>query len=68
LIIGAVALALRRVVTGWVFITIAVLLALPATVLGRAAWHSLYPVAPPYQQQPTHCVERSGGDTRCPGG
>jgi hypothetical protein len=68
LAIAVAALALRRVVTGWVFVTIAVLLAVPASIMGRAAWHSLHPTPPAYEPQPTHCVERSGGDTRCPGG
>jgi hypothetical protein len=66
--IGVVALALRRVVTGWVFVTLAVLLAVPAAITGQEGWDRLHPTSTVEPDLPTHCVERSGGDTRCPGG
>jgi hypothetical protein len=65
--IGTVALQLRRVVTGWVYVTISMVLAVLVLLLITSALRDSHP-KPAVVPQSTHCVERSGGDTRCPGG
>ncbi|MGW0433937.1 DUF6234 family protein [Micromonospora sp. NPDC003197] len=66
LLIAVLAAVGRFKITVVVFGIIGVLLAVPAGYLALDAWRTLHPApAPP---APEHCIERSGGDTRCPGG
>ena len=66
LVIGVAAYLGRLRRTALVYLVLAVVLAVPAGLIGADAWDKRYP-AP----QPSHgpvCQEHSGGDTRCPGG
>lgn len=65
-LIAAVAFAGRLRWTGVTFLLVAVLLGALTVPLAAAGWRELNPPQP----VPTHyvCQERSGGDTRCPGG
>ncbi|MFC4146060.1 DUF6234 family protein [Micromonospora mangrovi] len=66
-VIAVVAYRLRLVRTAIVFLVLAVVLAIPGLVVAASAYRSLTP-APAPPGPPGHCVELSGGDTRCPGG
>ncbi|SCG77371.1 hypothetical protein GA0074704_5446 [Micromonospora siamensis] len=67
LVIALVAYGMRLVRTAVVFLVLTLLLGGPALVLGAAANRDRQPPVPP-PSAPGHCVELSGGDTRCPGG
>ena len=66
-VIAAVAAGGRMVRTSVVYFVLAALLALPAAFIARDADRTLNPRAP-VPSGPTHCIEHSGGDNRCPGG
>lgn len=69
LLIAAVAAAGRLVRTAIVYGILAFLLAVPAGLLVRGSLRTLDPPPPPVPPSRLgHCVEHSGGDTRCPGG
>lgn len=66
-VIALVAYQLRLVRTAIVFLVLAVALAIPGLLVAAHAYRDLTP-APAPPGPPGHCVELSGGDTRCPGG
>jgi hypothetical protein len=49
------------------YLVLAIILVVPAYQLAKPAYRTLHPPGPP-PPAPTHCVEFSGGDSRCPGG
>lgn len=68
-VIAFVAYQLRRVRTAVVFLVLTVVIAMPAVPLAASAGRDLNPApAATTPGPPEHCVEHSGGDTRCPGG
>ncbi|MFJ6154342.1 hypothetical protein [Micromonospora profundi] len=68
-VIALVAYQLRRVRTAVVFLVLTVVIAVPAAPVAVLTVRDLDPApAPTTPGPPGHCVERSGGDTRCPGG
>lgn len=67
LLIGVLAAVGRFKITTVVYGILGVLLAVPAGYLVLDAWRTLQPPPAP-SPAPEHCIERSGGDTRCPGG
>ncbi|MFE9688364.1 DUF6234 family protein [Micromonospora sp. NPDC005806] len=66
-VIGLVAYRMRLVRTGLVFLVLAVAIGIPGLWVAAHAYRDLTPPPPP-PGPPGHCVEFSGGDTRCPGG
>ena len=50
-----------------VYLVLAMVLVVPGYGIARQAYRVLDPPGPP-EPAPTHCVEFSGGDARCPGG
>ncbi|MFC7480940.1 DUF6234 family protein [Luedemannella flava] len=66
-VLAGLALAGRLRGTFLTFVALAVLLVPVGTIGAAQSWRTLHP-APPPPAGPTHCVEFSGGDTRCPGG
>ncbi|WP_343442504.1 hypothetical protein [Micromonospora schwarzwaldensis] len=68
-LIALVAYHLRLVRTAIAFLVLAVGLTVPALPIAVHAGRDLDPApAPTTPGPPGHCVEHSGGDTRCPGG
>ncbi|NES27948.1 hypothetical protein GCE86_09725 [Micromonospora terminaliae] len=68
-LIALVAYQLRLVRTAVVFLVLAVVIAVPAVPFALLAGRDLDPApAVTTPGPPGHCVEHSGGDTRCPGG
>ncbi|MFI6236817.1 hypothetical protein ACIBD9_24935 [Micromonospora sp. NPDC050784] len=68
-VIALVAYQLRRVRTTVVFLVLTVVIAVPAVPIAVLAGRDLDPpAAATTPGPPGHCVEHSGGDTRCPGG
>ncbi|MEU4398236.1 hypothetical protein [Micromonospora orduensis] len=68
-LIALVAYHLRLVRTAVVFLVLTVVIAVPAVPLAASAGRGLDPApAATTPGPPGHCVEHSGGDTRCPGG
>ncbi|WP_328348273.1 hypothetical protein [Micromonospora sp. NBC_00421] len=68
-IIAFVAYRLRLVRTAVVFLVLAVVIAVPALPFAVLVGRNLAPAtATTTPGPPGHCVEHSGGDTRCPGG
>ncbi|WP_431878034.1 hypothetical protein [Micromonospora marina] len=68
-VIALVAYRLRLVRIAVVFLVLAVVIAVPAVPFAVLAGRDLDPTpAVTNPGPPGHCVERSGGDTRCPGG
>ena len=68
-LVALVAHHLRLVRTAIVFLVLAVGLAVPALPIAVHAGRDLNPApAPTAPGPPGHCMEHSGGDTRCPGG
>lgn len=68
-VIALVAHRLRLVRTAVVFLVLAVAIAAPAGPVAVLAGRDLAPApAATTPGPPWHCVEHSGGDTRCPGG
>lgn len=67
-VIAVVAFVLRMWKTGWAYVFVAIVLGI--AVLMYSVYSSA--TAPtPADAEPSHsnvCIERSGGDTRCPGG
>lgn len=53
--------------TSVVYLMLAMVLVVPAYRIAGPAYRTLNPPGPP-PPAPTHCVEYSGGDTKCPGG
>lgn len=66
-LVATVAFAGRLRWTGTAFLALAILLAALAAPISVGAYRTLNPPPPP-PPAPTTCQERSGGDTRCPGG
>ncbi|MGR6322001.1 DUF6234 family protein [Micromonospora soli] len=66
-LIALAAYWMRLVRTGTVFLVLAVAIGIPALWVAAHAYRDLAP-SPPPPGPPGHCVELSGGDTRCPGG
>ncbi|MFG1677571.1 hypothetical protein [Micromonospora sp. NPDC049282] len=68
-LIALVAYRLRLVRTAVVFLVLAIVIAVPAVPFAVLAGRDLAPApAATTPGPPGHCVEHSGGDTRCPGG
>ncbi|WP_406063412.1 hypothetical protein [Micromonospora sp. NBC_00860] len=68
-IIALVAYQLRLVRTAVVFLVLTVVIGVPAVPIAALAGRDLDPApAATTPGPPGHCVEHSGGDTRCPGG
>ncbi|MGC3862221.1 hypothetical protein ACPSM1_18740 [Micromonospora chersina] len=68
-LIALVAFQLRLVRTAVVFLVLTVVIAVPAVPFAVLAGRDLDPApAVTTPGAPGHCVEHSGGDTRCPGG
>jgi hypothetical protein len=67
LLVAGLAAVGRLKVTAVVYGVVVVLLTVPAGYLVLDAWRTLQPPPEP-PPAPEHCIERSGGDTRCPGG
>ncbi|MFF0659479.1 hypothetical protein [Micromonospora tulbaghiae] len=68
-VIALVAYRLRLVRTAVVFLVLAIVIAVPAVPIAVLAGRDLAPApAATTPGPPGHCVEHSGGDTRCPGG
>ncbi|MEW1586436.1 hypothetical protein AB0283_13435 [Micromonospora vinacea] len=68
-LIALVAYQLRQVRTAVVFLLLATVIAVPAVPIAVLAGRDLDPApATTTPGPPGHCVEHSGGDTRCPGG
>ncbi|ADU11401.1 hypothetical protein ML5_5949 [Micromonospora sp. L5] len=68
-VIALVAYRLRLVRTAVVFLVLAVVTAVPGGPVAVLAGRDLAPApAATTPGPPGHCVEHSGGDTRCPGG
>ncbi|SCL50195.1 hypothetical protein GA0070603_0929 [Micromonospora chersina] len=68
-LIALVAYQLRLVRTAVVFLVLTVVIAVPAVPFAVLAGRDLDPApAVTTPGPPGHCVEHSGGDTRCPGG
>lgn len=68
-VVALVAYRLRLVRTAVVFLVLAVVIAVPAGPVAVLASRDLAPApAATTPGPPGHCVEHSGGDTRCPGG
>ncbi|MCG5446005.1 hypothetical protein NIE79_004535 [Micromonospora sp. NIE79] len=68
-LIALVAYQLRQVRTAVVFLVLAAVIAVPAVPFAVLAGRDLNPApAATTPGPPGHCVEHSGGDTRCPGG
>ncbi|WP_430503101.1 hypothetical protein ACQRWP_16375 [Micromonospora trifolii] len=69
LLIALVAYQLRRARTAVVFLVLTAVIAVPAVPIAVLAGRDLDPApAATTPGPPGHCVEHSGGDTRCPGG
>jgi hypothetical protein len=66
-LIAVLAYGLRLVRTAVVFLVLAVVLGGPALTLAAYVYRDLDPPPPP-PAPVSGCQERSGGDTRCPGG
>jgi hypothetical protein len=66
-LLAVLARAARMRRTFGVFVVLAVLLVPAGAVAASGSWRTLHPPAPP-PPAPTHCMEHSGGDSRCPGG
>jgi len=56
-----------RVRTSVVYLVLAMVLVVPSYRIAGPAYRTLNPPRPP-PPAPTHCMEHSGGDTKCPGG
>ncbi|MFG3577890.1 hypothetical protein [Micromonospora chersina] len=68
-LLALVAYRLRLVRTAVVFLVLTVVIAVPAVPFAVLAGRDLDPApAVTTPGPPGHCVEHSGGDTRCPGG
>ncbi|WP_433125183.1 hypothetical protein ACQPWW_22040 [Micromonospora sp. CA-240977] len=68
-LIALVAYHLRLVRTAAVFLVLTVVIAVPAVPIAVGAGGDLDPApAATTPGPPGHCMEHSGGDTRCPGG
>jgi hypothetical protein len=74
-VVGLAVIAIVAIVAsrGWLrvvaaaFLVLAMVLGLLASLFIRREERRLHPPPPP-TSGPTQCMERSGGDTRCPGG
>ncbi|MEU1965943.1 hypothetical protein ABZ541_19035 [Micromonospora sediminicola] len=67
-LVALVAYHLRLVRTAVVFLVLTVVIAVPAVPFAVLAGRDLDPAPATTPGPPGHCVEHSGGDTRCPGG
>ncbi len=68
-VVALVAYRLRLVRTAVIFLVLAVVIAVPAVPIAVLASRDLAPAPTATTPGPPgHCVEHSGGDTRCPGG